>query len=285
MTAPVSSLVGGPLALAANSSDQGTASSEHLTMSGNTGDVQFSVPLQIPPAAGGLAPNPQLTYSSGGPNGRHGDNASAPPTGDGWSLTLGSISYDSSYPNGAIYFLNGVGGVSEPILCCATDARGNNYFVPHHHPNVRIQVEDNSTNPSVTGKCFHVWTPDGLYYELGCSNDGGATNTARRTNVNAGALQYVEWDVNKVQRLADNATGYLQQYTVSYWQDMSTAGGLNHTRDAYLKEIDYNFVGGVAQARVLFNIHWPGATDTTGAATATTYGNNYLGCTPPEGSC
>jgi RHS repeat-associated protein len=277
LSASVSSLVGGPLALAASSSDQGTVSSEHLSMAGNSGDAQFVVPLQIPPAAGGLAPNLQLTYGSGGPNGRHGDNATPPPTGDGWNLSMGSISYDASNPNSAVYFLNGVGGISEPILCCAADSHGNTYFYLHHHPNVRIQVEDNSTSPAVTGKCFHVWTPDGMYYELGCTSD------ARRTNVNGSSLQYIEWDVNKAQRLTDNATGYLQQYTVSYWQDMSAAGGLTHTRDAYMKEIDYNFVGGAPQARVLFNIHWPGATDTSGNATATTYGSNYLGCAPPEG--
>src|SRR5262249_6414563 len=116
MTAAVSRLLGGDLALTAVATDAGTASSEHLSMAGNSGHAQFSRPISIPPAGGGLAPNLQLTYGSGGPNGRHGDNASAPATGDGWTLSLGSISYDASYPGAGMYFLNGIGGVSEPIL-------------------------------------------------------------------------------------------------------------------------------------------------------------------------
>ncbi len=67
----------------------------------------------------------------------------------------------------------------------------------------------------------------------------------------------------------------MQQYTVAYWQDTASSGGLSYTRDAAPREIDYNYAGGSALARVYFNVHWPGGTTSNGPATATSYGTNY----------
>ncbi len=161
-------------------------------MTGNSGDVTFSVPFDAPPAAGGLAPNLQFVYSSGGPNGRNSRSAPAPWTGDGWDLSLGSISYDSG---SGLYYLNGVGGDSEVLLCCHnTGTNGVNYFVAHHHADIRVFASDNSINPYQTGAAFVVRTPDGLEYDL------GATPDSKRTTVVSGALNTIEWDVSKVQR-------------------------------------------------------------------------------------
>ncbi|HEX6818227.1 MAG TPA: hypothetical protein VF120_07630, partial [Ktedonobacterales bacterium] len=272
LTASVSTLQSGPMLLAGAQSDANPASSEHLQMTGNNGDVTFTVPFDVPPAAGALAPNLQLVYSSGGPNGRFARNAPAPWTGDGWDLSLGSITYDSG--NG-LYYLNGVGGDSEVLLCCHNTNTSNvNYFVPHHHADIRVFTSDNSQNPFQTGASFVVRTPDGLEYDL------GASSNAKHTTVVSGALQTIEWDVSKVARLYDtgSGSGALQQYTVTYWQDTASSGGLSYTRDAAPEEIDYNFIGSSALARIYFNVHWPGASVSgtpTAPASATSYGANF----------
>jgi RHS repeat-associated protein len=149
-------------------------------------------------------------------------------------------------------------------------AHGNiNYFMPHHHDYLHVTTSDNSTNPNTTGSSFIVRTPDGTEYYF-----GGTTDSLRST-VTAGAKTYYEWDLNKVIRPATTPAGYLQQYTISYWQDTNTNSGITYVRDAAPREIDYNFINGSADARVYFNVHWPHSTTTTGPATATTYGNNY----------
>ena len=276
LTTAISTLYPGPLVLTASQTDANQVSSEHLTNAGNQGDLSFTYPFDVPAAPGGVTPNLQLVYSSGGPNGRTSPNAPAPEVGDGWSLTLGSISYDASLN---MYYLNDVNGVSDPLLCCAVDSFGNSYYIPHHNPQVRIRVQDNSANPDTSGKCFYVYTPDGLKYQMGCTSD-----SLRFSFSGSGSSKvYYEWDVNKVQRTDGSALGSLQSYTVSYWVDNPTdpnAGNQHYVRDAGPKGIDYNTVnnGGspATLARVLFSIHWPESTTTApNGQTATTYGTNH----------
>ena len=88
--------------------------------------------------------------------------------GDGWDLSLGSITFDTTTD---LFYLNGVGGLSEPLLCCDADSYGNHFFVPHLHPEIRILTSDGSTNPQTTGGCFYMRLPTGLTYELGCTTD------------------------------------------------------------------------------------------------------------------
>ncbi len=273
----------GPMMMAAGPSDVNAASSEHFVMNGNQGDLGFAVPLSLPPAAGGLVPPLQLVYSSAGTNGRHSRQGPAPWVGDGWDLSLGSITYDSST---GLFYLNGIGGVSEPLLCCTTDGHGNSFYVPHHHPEIEITTSDNSANPQTTGKWFRVRTPDGMEYDL------GRTGGSLRSTVTFGSLTYYEWDVSEVLRLAPNtAAGYLQAYAAQYWQDTATSGGVTYTRDAALKEVDYNYgpvtsSNPAAFARILFNIHWPDAAQSAygGLLTATQYSNDYNCTQPAQGS-
>jgi RHS repeat-associated protein len=277
LTAQVSSLPSGPAVLSGSSSDANTASSEHLVLDANHGDVTFTVPTTLPPAAGGFLPPLQLVYSSAGPNGRNAWSAPAPAIGDGMNLSVGSISYDAS---NNVYYLNGVGGNSDVLLCCMADSHGHSYYVPHHHPEVRVRVRDDSTTPpNTSGDCFYVYTPDGILYELGCTPD------SLRSTVTNGVKTYLEWDLDRAIVTNSSGIGYRQAYTATYWQDLASSSGITYTRDAGLKEVDYNYdASGNAQARVYFNIHWPGATTTSGPASATTYGTNYHcdGGVPPQ---
>ncbi len=273
----------GPLVLDGALSDANAASSEHLSMDGNQGDLGFGVPLDLPPAAGGLVPPLQLGYSSADPNGRHERQAPAGEVGDGWNLTLGSITYDSAT---GLFYLNGGAGDSEPLLCCMTDGNGYHWYAAHHHPELEIITADNDTNPQTSGMWFKVRTPDGLEYDLGRS--GGSL---RATVDSSGHLLYYEWDVSELLRNVPVTTqtpaGYLQAYSAQYWQDTATSSGLTYTRDAALKEIDYNYGplgSGASTVRLLFNVHWPQATQSAygGLLAATQYPTNYnCGSAPP----
>jgi RHS repeat-associated protein len=269
LTATITKLHVGPLLLGGPIGDANPASSEHPTVAANTGDLQLPIPLQIPPAAGGLQPNLTLTYSSASTNERDRD-ATGPAMGEGWDLSLGSISYDAS--NG-FFYLNGVGGVNDILLCCVTAGSGNtNYFMPHHDNTLQITTIDNSKTPNTTGSSFKVLTKDGTEYDF------GATTDSLRTTVtfSGGSYHttYYQWDLNKVIRHA-GSSGVLQEYTIAYWQDKSSNNGIVYVRDALPRLIYYNYVNGTGTDEIYFNAHWPQATTTSGPATATQYGGAY----------
>jgi hypothetical protein len=78
----------------------------HLaSVGGNTGQLSYAYPLQLPPAATGFGPQLTLSYSSGSTNQRSSIVSPAGDVGEGFSLTLGSISAEE-------YTAQGAGGVA-----------------------------------------------------------------------------------------------------------------------------------------------------------------------------
>jgi hypothetical protein len=59
----------------------------------NSGSLNDSYPLILPPAPGSFVPDLNLSYSSATVNEDHGLQTSAPWVGEGWSLDLGSINW------------------------------------------------------------------------------------------------------------------------------------------------------------------------------------------------
>jgi YD repeat-containing protein len=94
------------------------APSPHLAeVQGNNGQLSYSYPLQVAPGSGGVAPHLKLDYSSMGPNDRHSITSPVSDEGDGFSLSMGSISSQVS-PNSGVtwYFINGIGNVSDRLI-------------------------------------------------------------------------------------------------------------------------------------------------------------------------
>jgi len=93
----------------------------HLaSVQGNAGQLSYAYPLQLPPGPAGFAPQLVLSYSSSGPNERHSGTSPGNDTGDGWVLSLGSVSAEV-YPAGSAsagtwYFLSGVANVSDRLI-------------------------------------------------------------------------------------------------------------------------------------------------------------------------
>src|SRR5579883_3507208 len=109
------------------------------SVSGNTGQLSYAYPLQVPPGAAGFAPQLSLVYSSMDPNGRPSRTSPANDEGDGWSLTLGSITMDTYYSTAAApgtwYFLNDVANVSDRLVPDGTP----NFYTTQHISHLRIQ--------------------------------------------------------------------------------------------------------------------------------------------------
>ena len=59
----------------------------------NSGGLTYSYPFNLPPGPGGFTPPVMLTYASGSVAESHNLQAAAPWVGEGWNLSLGSISW------------------------------------------------------------------------------------------------------------------------------------------------------------------------------------------------
>jgi hypothetical protein len=92
LTAQSPALLGGPFDLEGEPQNQSSPTLHLAGVQGNSGQLTDSYPLQVPPGSGGFAPQLVLSYSSSGPNERHAATTPAGDEGDGWALSLGSIS-------------------------------------------------------------------------------------------------------------------------------------------------------------------------------------------------
>ncbi len=121
LTAQTTMLSATPFALGSLPTVQQPPKPHLASVEGNTGNLTYSYPIQLPPGPAGFAPQIAFNYSSASPNNRHSPLAPADGLGDGWSLGLGSITADP-YPDASAggsstwYFLSGAGGVSDRLV-------------------------------------------------------------------------------------------------------------------------------------------------------------------------
>lgn len=227
LTAQTTTLGPGPFDLMGEAQNQSTPALHLASVQGNSGQVSYSYPLQVPPGPGGFTPQLLLTYSSSAPNERHTATSPAGDEGDGWSLNLGSVSEETYGSPGTVsYFLNNLAGVGDRLISTGS----NNLFDTQHISSLRIQ----QINPGTATTCFHVWDKSGTYYELGCTPDSLQywTDSTGRHNY--------RWDVDKI--IAPNegpSAGAYRLMLVSYLQDTSTSGSSTSVRDAAIKQITY----------------------------------------------
>jgi YD repeat-containing protein len=275
------SLLAHPFDLEGEPENQSSPTLHLAAMQGNNGQLTYNYPLQVPPGPGGFQPQLQLTYSSAAPNDRHAATTPAGDAGDGWSLSLGSITEETYGSGGTMYyFLNDVAGVGDRLVPTGS----NNLFDTQHISHLRIQ----QINPGTNGTCFHVWDKSGTYYELGCTSD------SLQYWVDSSGIQHdYQWDVNKI--IAPNEgpnAGTYRLMLISYVQDKTTNSGYTSIRDSAMKQIIYgsgttNAVTNVV-GTVDFTYHGPTLISSTSGDSSrsvtwvTAYGTNY-GCnsTPP----
>src|SRR5579859_2998365 len=240
----------------------------HLaSVQGNSGQFTYNYPLQVAPGPDGFAPQLTLNYSSSGPNERHSLTSPAGDVGDGWSLSLGSISIET-YPDGSsYYFLNNVAGVGDRLLPIGSTG----FYATEHVSYLRIQ----QINPGSSSTCFHIWDKSGTYYELGCKSD-----SLQYWKDSSGNQHDYEWDANKI--MAPNEGQYAGTYRlmlVTYLQD-SHADSQGHVtiRSAAMEQVTYGLSSDAATLSTTVgtvDFHYLAPNANGSWADAYAYGNNY----------
>ncbi len=259
---------------------QTPAKPDLASVEGNSGQLSYSYPLDVAPGADGFEPSLNLSYSSESTNERYSRRAPADDVGDGWDLSLGSISMET-YPStstsaGTWYFLSGVaigGGVSDRLVQSAVGADGRIYFDTEHITALRIMYASG---------CFHIWDRSGYYYELGCTSD-----SKQYTTDSSGTVSYYRYDLDEV--LAPyNSTSQVKAMLISYLQDKTTSGSYTTVRDAVIKQITYGYATTVVDPTLTLvdgtvDFHYHAPSVPSGASSfVTAYGNNYnCNSTPP----
>jgi len=215
----------------------------HLgSVQGNTGQLSYSYPLQVPPGTGGFAPPLLLTYSSSNTNERHSPHSPAGDEGEGWSLSLGSITsevYPTSPNPTTWYFLNGIDNSGDRLILYDST---NLLYYTEHLSYLRVQQVTSSVT---TQPCFKVWDTSGTYYELGCTLDSLQYSTD-----SSGTRHNYQWDVNKIVAPNEGSSSpsyklilvsYLQDCTPTAESSSTCPSGTKTIRDAVMKQIVYGY--------------------------------------------
>ena len=234
-------------------------------VSGNSGQYSTSYPFTLAPGPDGFAPQLQLVYSSQSTNDRFSRRAPAGDEGEGFSLSLGSITaapYPSTSTGGAAtwYSINDVDGVSDKLVPFPNKA---NYYETEHLSHLLIKW---------TGSCWNVWGKEGSFFTLGCTAD-----SLQKTSSGT-----YEWDLNEM--LAPyNDPHQVKTMLVSYVQDSPDGGAT--IRDSAIKQIQYGYATQInasslslVSGTVDFHYHAPTTSsgkDGLGTAWTVAYGNNY----------
>ncbi|OLF14984.1 hypothetical protein BU204_24050 [Actinophytocola xanthii] len=157
-----------------------------------SGDFNWTYPLRMPPAAGGLVPDLSLSYRSSAVDGRTSAvNQQASWVGDGWDLSAGFIerSYGPCYtdteggvappPNGDLCWRTdnataAFGAAGGRLLCC--DGQGR--WRPEAEDGSRVErFATGLANGDNDGEHWRITTTDGTEYWFGSQPDAGSTWT------------------------------------------------------------------------------------------------------------
>jgi hypothetical protein len=212
----------GVVALSSTPTISAPSTPDLFEANGNNGQYDYSYPLTVVPGPDGFGPKLTLAYSSLATNKRYSTVNPASDEGEGWTLSLGSISSSTSASTSTggaqtWYFLNGVDGISDRLI--PNPAGQSVYYETEHISHVKVKKN---------GSFWQVWGLDGTYYEFGNGGDSVRTTSA-------GTYQ---WDLDKV--LAPyNSTSQVKTMFISYYRE-SPDGGTT-TRDSALKQISYGY--------------------------------------------
>lgn len=184
----------------------------------HTGASQVTVPIEVPPARGGLAPNLTLVYNSNLVNEMKSSLSQGSWVGIGWDLSVGAVR-KVFVPGGAPRYFLDVGGVSDELIETGAGWRTK------HHQYLRIEEIGNCDTLPNTGNgtswgqtnppCHWVVTDKlGTKYFLGGTPESGADRDSARfydsywTSPAGFHLYYYRWDLRQVVDTHDNKVEY-----------------------------------------------------------------------------
>jgi RHS repeat-associated protein len=172
----------------------------------HSGTATANYPIEVPPGPGDFKPRIELTYNSGVADGMKNKRSVGSWVGIGWSLNLGSVSFDEG---SSTYFLT-LNGQSYTLV----QDPGN--------PSVYHTVKETFYKITRSGQTWTLYDRDGVSYRF-----GGTASSQQYHDGN----QYYRWDLDLIQ---DTHSG--NTITVTYVQDIWN----NSVRSAYPLHVYYN---------------------------------------------
>ncbi|HVB22203.1 MAG TPA: hypothetical protein VNG51_09685, partial [Ktedonobacteraceae bacterium] len=205
----------------------------------NAGGLSYTYPLVIPPGPGGFAPPLNLTYSSGSVNESHNLQAAAPWVGEGWNLSLGSVSWsEENVTLGGTNQLESIWSISDPtgisgqLIPPDVNASTVSPYVPnplpaqyiwHTAPESHAKVQELMFNGQ---PCWRAWLPSGIIEDFGCTND------SRQSYIDSNSVDVQwRWDLDLM------IDRYGNQIHVHYQQNYPSSG---YVRDSVISSIEYD---------------------------------------------
>jgi RHS repeat-associated protein len=230
----------------------------------SSGSLAAGYPLDLPAGPGGLTPQLVLSYSSAAVNDQHNVQAAAPWVGEGWSLTMGAISWaehnvappancnpsQTTCPSwDDTWQLSDAYGTSAelipPNMQVSTYYDDTTYPMAgspvtwHTAPETHAKVISYTppTSPSglsPTPPCFRVFLPSGIMEEFGCTPDS-LQWYPQQSGGNGGKSYIANWLLDLITDPQGN------QVHVTYQQDVATApDNIQYTRDSELATVEYD---------------------------------------------
>ncbi|MFA4835693.1 MAG: RHS repeat-associated core domain-containing protein [Dehalococcoidia bacterium] len=175
----------------------------------HSGTASYGYPIELPPGSGGFTPKLELTYNSGVADEMKNKREVGSWVGIGWTLELGSISYD---PSGNRYYLK-LNGTSHKLV---QGGDGVTYYT----------LPDSFYKITRSGNTWNMYDTEGKYYRFGGTSDSQQYYDSS---------VYYRWDLSYIQD-----TNTADTVSISYVQDTYSSGGLNHVRSAYPSHVYYN---------------------------------------------
>ena len=235
----------------------------------NVGALTQGIQIAVPPGPAGTLPNLTLAYNSSAVNDQHSAQTTAGWVGEGWNMSLGSISWSEhnvfsnttspSWRN-TWTMTDPFGGTSEIIPPTATfsNAYDDTPFSITPGPTVWHAADENyskielfqsssafpysaSPPPITHPQCFRVFLKNGIMEEYGCTADSiqyyavPAGGIYQGLSGNAGLYYPVNWMVDLITDQNGN------QVHISYQADTATGvNNLPYTRDLQLSTVSWD---------------------------------------------
>jgi len=221
------------------------------------GSLTASYPFNLPAGPKGIAPPVSLSYSSAALSGQHNPQGAASWVGEGFSLSMGSISWaehdvadtgpggakwqdswDFSDPYGnsatlippqaktAIWLEDSNNAISSGVVQWQTDPEI--YAKVYSFTSTGLTLPDSSSPPP----CFRVFLTNGIMEEFGCTTDSLEYYPAHN---GANTYPYIyAWNLDLIVEPDGN------QIHVTYQRDMQTALGMSYPRDAVASSVQWD---------------------------------------------
>lgn len=217
-----------------------------------------TINIDVPAGPKGFKPPLSLVYNSAGVNDQHNPQGAAPWVGEGWNMTLGSISWSERNENSHFatkvwqdtWELSDPYGTSAQLIPPTTttstyfDDSGN--FNPsattpiqwHTAPETYAKVFSYPSTLTLPGTsthppCYRVFLPNGIMEEFGCTSDSLQYYPAP-SGINSGKPYISSWLLDLITDPDGN------QIHIIYLQDIEQAAGMWYPRDAVLNRVEWD---------------------------------------------